>query len=232
MARHSRVTRPVTEPSPARREVMHQDQAERGASLVEYALLVALIATASIGAISAIGDESRQKLEGVGEEIATDDPSGEPAGPTGGSGGSGSGGGGSSSGATTTTSSTSAPTSTTEHPVTSPPAPVAVTGQFSDVESWRSGWSWRGSTKLRIRDQHGDAVPDATVRIRISGRDIDAQTVTVTTGSHGTTTLEVGPYALYWQDAVDEVEVTIVGIDAGDELLWDGEGGTVTLHAP
>ncbi len=38
---------------------------ERGASLVEYALLVALIALVAIFAVSALGDEVTQTFEGI-----------------------------------------------------------------------------------------------------------------------------------------------------------------------
>lgn len=44
-------------------------QDERGASLVEYALLVALIAVVCIVAISFLGGEARDKLSEVGSEI-------------------------------------------------------------------------------------------------------------------------------------------------------------------
>ena len=42
---------------------------ERGASLVEYTLLVALIAVVSIGAVSLLGDSARNKFNQVGASI-------------------------------------------------------------------------------------------------------------------------------------------------------------------
>ena len=42
---------------------------ERGASLVEYALLVALIAVVCIAAISVLGTSAADKLSSVGESI-------------------------------------------------------------------------------------------------------------------------------------------------------------------
>lgn len=42
---------------------------ERGASLVEYALLVALIAVVCIVAITFLGNASKNKLSGVGSAI-------------------------------------------------------------------------------------------------------------------------------------------------------------------
>jgi pilus assembly protein Flp/PilA len=43
---------------------------ERGASLVEYALLVALIAVACIVAITALGNDASDKFSEVGSKIA------------------------------------------------------------------------------------------------------------------------------------------------------------------
>ena len=43
---------------------------ERGASLVEYALLVALIAVVCIVAISLLGTSAKQKFSDVGNSIA------------------------------------------------------------------------------------------------------------------------------------------------------------------
>jgi pilus assembly protein Flp/PilA len=42
---------------------------ERGASLVEYALLVALIAVVCIGAVTFIGTQARDNFDSVGSQI-------------------------------------------------------------------------------------------------------------------------------------------------------------------
>ena len=42
---------------------------ERGASLVEYALLLALIAVVCIGAITLIGNSAKSKLSDVGSNL-------------------------------------------------------------------------------------------------------------------------------------------------------------------
>jgi pilus assembly protein Flp/PilA len=44
--------------------------AERGASLVEYALLVALIAVVCIAAVSLLGSSASTKFSGVGSAIS------------------------------------------------------------------------------------------------------------------------------------------------------------------
>jgi pilus assembly protein Flp/PilA len=46
-----------------------QCKTERGASLVEYALLVALIAVVCIGAVTFIGNNANTKFSEVGSEI-------------------------------------------------------------------------------------------------------------------------------------------------------------------
>jgi pilus assembly protein Flp/PilA len=47
----------------------HFGRTERGASLVEYVLLVSLIAVVCIGAISFLGDNTSSKLSSVGSQI-------------------------------------------------------------------------------------------------------------------------------------------------------------------
>lgn len=45
-------------------------QTERGASLVEYALLVALIAVVCIAAITFLGNSAKSKFSSVGDSLA------------------------------------------------------------------------------------------------------------------------------------------------------------------
>jgi len=47
-----------------------QAKTERGASLVEYALLVALIAVVCIAAVSFIGSQAKNKFSQVGSSLA------------------------------------------------------------------------------------------------------------------------------------------------------------------
>ncbi|MGH1505291.1 MAG: Flp family type IVb pilin [Acidimicrobiales bacterium] len=47
-----------------------QAKTERGASLVEYALLVALIAVVCIGAVSALGGSARDKFSEIDSSIS------------------------------------------------------------------------------------------------------------------------------------------------------------------
>ena len=46
-----------------------QTKTERGASLVEYALLVALIAVVCIGAVTFLGNSAKTKFSAVGSSI-------------------------------------------------------------------------------------------------------------------------------------------------------------------
>jgi pilus assembly protein Flp/PilA len=46
-------------------------ETDRGASLVEYALLVALIAVVCIAAVTFLGDSAQEKFSEVGDSIAS-----------------------------------------------------------------------------------------------------------------------------------------------------------------
>jgi Flp pilus assembly pilin Flp len=64
------ITHPHRSTAPARRRAGRAG--ERGASLVEYALLVALIAVVCIGAVTFLGTSSSDKLqEGAGDTSTT-----------------------------------------------------------------------------------------------------------------------------------------------------------------
>lgn len=53
-----------------RRSVLHRwFRSERGASLVEYALLVGLIATVCVAAVSFLGDATSDQLSAVGDSL-------------------------------------------------------------------------------------------------------------------------------------------------------------------
>lgn len=56
---------------------IRQHGKERGASLVEYALLVALIAVVCIGAVTVLGKNSSTKMQGAGESIGGNEPCAE-----------------------------------------------------------------------------------------------------------------------------------------------------------
>jgi pilus assembly protein Flp/PilA len=56
------------------KEVDDTKKNERGASLVEYALLVALIAAVAMGAITTIGTNATAKLESVSDTLAGSQP--------------------------------------------------------------------------------------------------------------------------------------------------------------
>jgi pilus assembly protein Flp/PilA len=49
-------------------------ESERGASLVEYALLVALIAVVCIVAVTQLGSSASEKFESVGDSISAANP--------------------------------------------------------------------------------------------------------------------------------------------------------------
>lgn len=62
------------------RTILRRARDERGASLVEYALLVALIAVVCIGAVTFLGRSGSDKLQGAGNALADRECSEYPAG--------------------------------------------------------------------------------------------------------------------------------------------------------
>lgn len=53
------------------KQLKSKKRTSRGAALVEYALLVALIAVVCITAMQTIGENASQKLEKIADEIGT-----------------------------------------------------------------------------------------------------------------------------------------------------------------
>lgn len=60
---------PTKHQAPTRHETVDTPEAERGASLVEYALLLALIAVVCISAVTFLGKTASTKLGGAGSSI-------------------------------------------------------------------------------------------------------------------------------------------------------------------
>ena len=63
----------ITHHAPVRHQDVEAPRGERGASLVEYALLVALIAVVCIAAVTFLGQSSGDKLGGAGAAINNGD---------------------------------------------------------------------------------------------------------------------------------------------------------------
>jgi Flp pilus assembly pilin Flp len=167
-------------------------RSERGASAVEVALVVALIAVVAIGALKALGGGSAESFEEVA--VATEGgavaPGGGSGGGSGGGGsgsGGGSGGGGGGGGETTsttaaattsttaaaTTTTTAAPTTTTAAPTTTTALPPlgsgypSTSGFQAPTVSSTGGSNKQAATSLVVRDEGGTPVPGASATVTI-----------------------------------------------------------------
>lgn len=230
---------------------------ERGASVAETALLIAVVALAAVVALRALGSGGGDSLDQAGKGIhhaatptsaSGSGSSGEGSG-TGGSGGAGpiSGGG---SGTSTTTSAapstTSPPPTTTTAPpaptTTAPPAatttapPAPATASLDGGEGVRVGSSrWQASADLAL-DAGADGVPvsgTATVIVRTqrANGQWTSDTIQVPVDD-GTGTISTGPYARTGGSRIIAVEYEVVGIELDGGREWDGERASISIDRP
>jgi Flp pilus assembly pilin Flp len=208
---------------------------ERGAALVEYVMLVALVALVASAAIDHIGtaldDHYETTADGVGGG-SWSSPGGTP------------GGGGGDVGPapttnppvpTSTTTTTTPPTTTTPATTTTTTAPPSATARavvFAS-SSWSAGWfRWAGSATYVIVDGAGRPIVGASVQVRVTTSGGTTTTVTVSTDANGRAVVEVGPYEWYgsW-GGTSHVDVAILGVVAPGST-WDGSAPTTRLDVP
>jgi Flp pilus assembly pilin Flp len=230
---------------------------QRGATAIEVALIIALIATVTIGADRLLGTNSSKKLgkasDGVSGSTATTisggggDDGGGGGGTGGGGGGTGDGGGGTGGGSQSTTTvvgaggsttTTTGTTSTTTEPVSRTTVPAVAAAQFSQANASRSGTHWSASAQLLLHDQTGAPLAGATVTIAVevyteNSRGIgtwSTTTVTLVTAADGTALLSSGPYSA---SKVSTIEYAVTTVDDGSQgATWDGASTTVQINAP
>lgn len=210
---------------------MAQRSSQRGATLVEYSMLVAFVAVACMSALDFLGVGAETKFIRVNESVRTGEYDETAAPPAGG-------------GSTPTTSApttTTAPAPTTTTSTTAPSGPTTTTAPartasatLGSTDSWTTYWgyAWTGSAVLTLRDAGGAPLAGATVTIRLQPDGGAASTVTVTTSANGTATIDVGLYSRYTSDPVRKVDVIVVDVDAGSGTTWDGAASQVTVTAP
>ena len=184
---------------------------ERAATLVEYALLVAVFVVPASAGLSFMRDSAKSKMGHVATQVAK-----SPTTTTTEAGGGG-GGGGSSTSTTaaptsttttttpTTTTTSTPPTSTTVAKVAKTTAPTLTTSKSGSGSSKR----WKVDGSVKITDNTGAAVNGATVTFKVEeidkyGSVTATTTVTGTTNSSGNAITEFttpsGP-APSWKDA-------------------------------
>jgi Flp pilus assembly pilin Flp len=223
----------------------HVHRGERGASLVEYALLVGVISVVLIAGVKLVGNNSSDSMEGAATAIAAPSGAGGPA--PGGDGGGGGGGGG--AGTTTPTSAaptpttSAAPTPTTAPPApTTAPAPTATSGSvgIGDVEVVKSGSNWTAETTVSIVDDTGQPVVGATVDLTVRYRERGwlgytwhEESVQVETGPDGTADIGAGPYKRgSGIGSVGQIEFVVKSAALPDDLAWDQNVQTAGATAP
>ena len=167
---------------------------QRGASLIEVALIVAVVAAVALVALRFVGTRSSSSLDAAGQ---TSHAAGRDGGGTGGSGGGtsgGTGGGGTDPGIPTTTLSgwnsgsgsgdipptipgttvpptttttTSPTTTTTAAPTTTAPPSVATATLANGTARMISSSSWQAGATLTLVDQVGTPMAGATVTVQV-----------------------------------------------------------------
>jgi Flp pilus assembly pilin Flp len=231
-------SRPMTTATGPQTQV---NSGERGASLIEYALLVGAITVVLIGAVKVVGNHSSESTAAAATAMSTPSGAGNPA-PEGGGDGDGGGGSGGGGGAATTTTTSTAPTPTTSPPTpTTAPEPEPTSGSvgLEDVTVARSGSNWTAETTVSIVDDTGQPVAGATVEVTVRyrerqwyGYEWQEESVQVETGADGTADLGAGPYKRSGSGSVDEIEFVVESAQLPDDLEWDQAVQTVGADAP
>ena len=221
---------------------------ERAATLVEYALLVAVFVVPASAGLSFMRDSAKSKMGHVAEQVAkSPTTTTTEAGDGGGGGGSSTSTtaaptsttttvrptGGSASPPTTTTS--TPPTSTTVAKVAKTTAPTLTTSKSGSGGSkrWKSK-RWKVDGSVKITDNTGAAVNGATVTFQVQefdkyGKVTATTTVTATTSSSGNATLTVSN--LTSSDRTVKVTVTnVTGLPAG--TTWNGSSTNAQANRP
>ena len=209
---------------------------ERAATLVEYALLVAVFVVPASAGLSFMRDSAKSKMGHVATQVAK-----SPTTTTTEAGGGG-GGGGSSTSTTaaptsttttttpTTTTTSTPPTSTTVAKVAKTTAPTLTTSKSGSGGSKR----WKVDGSVKITDNTGAAVNGATVTFQVQefdkyGNVTATTTATATTDSSGNATLEVSK--LTYSDETVKVTVTnVTGLPAG--TTWNGSSTNAQANRP
>ena len=204
----------------------------RGATLVEYALIVALVVVPSIGALSRLDDVSDDYYTDASDDIGdlpqlgidTSSNSSVPSGST------------TTTAAPTTTTAaptttTTAPTTTTTTPTTTTTAPTTTTtllrstiSELTNVSS-NNGTSYNAAARVKIiRNSTGTAVNGAAVTIRMVDRFGNSSNRSCTTDSTGRCT---GTWSR--SDSNGPVTATVTAVTASP--IWDGAQQSVSLPA-
>jgi Flp pilus assembly pilin Flp len=209
----------------------------RGATLVEYALIVGLVASVAMGAVEVVKSSADSKFNEVkhdiegGEAVAgpqtstpptTAPPTTSP--PT--------------TAATTTTTTTTKPTTTT----TTAPKVTKGGGTFGPVDATKSGKKyWMAETVLTVQGSDGKpiagAVMTVTIRLLVTDRwgdqNWEESEVEVTTGADGTVSVATDSLKSgSGKNSVDKVEFRLTGGELPGGVNWDGTETSASASQP
>jgi Flp pilus assembly pilin Flp len=216
---------------------------ERGAVLVEYMMLVGLMAIVAITGARVLGATTSRQFGAAAAGLASSDP------------------GSSASPDTSPPATTPATTTPTTVPVTTPPAttaptttvpmttppttqpPVASKGavQLSTPTTSALYGYWWGTSQMVVSDNLGAPVSGAHVTLTISAYTKGSNgryswvttTGSETTDSDGAVSLLVGPYRSTTSTGdVAQVVVTVSSVTLSRGLAWDGNPASITVNSP
>ena len=203
----------------------------RGATLVEYALIVALVAIPSIGALSRLDDASDDYYTDASDDIGDlpqlgIDTSSDSSVP---SGGSSTTAVPTTTTAAPTTTTTAPPTTTTTAPTTTTTAPTTTTtllrsriSELTNVSS-NNGSSYNAAARVKIvRNSNGNAVSNASVTVRMVDRFNNSSNRSCTTDSTGRCTVT-------WSRSDNNGPVTATVTNVTASPTWDGVQMSVSL---
>jgi Flp pilus assembly pilin Flp len=219
----------------------HPRRSERGATLVEYTLLVAVLALGSLAGLDALQSSAAAAFREQASEMSDPPASGTSGTPT--------------TAPPTTAPPTTAPP-TTAPPTTAPPttaAPVTTTtttstttttvprattatGAWGATSATRDGSRWTAAATLTVTDDRGQAARGAAVAVRVEYR-VDGgswqtgQPVSGATTSSGTLRVTTADLARSGRSAVTSIRYTVLTVDAAG-LRWVGGSPSTTLSAP
>ena len=221
---------------------------ERGASVAETALLIAVVALVAVVALRALGSSGGDSLDQAGKGIhhaatPTSAPgsgsSGEGSG-TGGSGGAGPIAGGGSGTSTTSTAPTTtvppAPTTTAPPAPTTTAPPAPATASLDGGEGVRVGSSrWQASADLALEAGADGAAVSGTATVIVRTQRANGQWTSDTIQvpvDDGAGTISTGPYARTGGSRIIAVEYEVVGIELDGVREWDGERASISIDRP
>lgn len=222
---------------------------ESGATLVQYALAVALLALVVASAARHVGSSSKEGFEaaGAGVERSHDEAGGGNSGGGGGGGGSSDPGGGSGSGGgapatSTPVATTAAPpasSTTVPAPTTTVPADQAASAAFSSAYGTRvSSSRWRAHGELTLLAPDGSPVAGAEVEVVVrgwsssggSGSKRFEEVTTLVADADGNVSLATGQLSRSGSARVSSITMSVRSVETPDGFEWDGTTPEATIE--